>query len=60
MGIGDLFKRFKRNAAEYEAYREEMVQPQEAGESQAERAAHEGAHAPHETASADENRSEED
>jgi hypothetical protein len=55
MGIRNLFERFKRNAAEYEEYREGMVQPEEVGESQAERAAHEGAHAPHASASADEN-----
>jgi len=60
MGIGDLFKRFKRNAAEYEEYREGMVQPQEAGESQAERAAHEGGHAPQGSASADEDRGGDD
>jgi len=60
MGIRDLFERFKQNAAEYEQYREGMVQPQEAGESQAERAAHEGAHAPHASAPADENRNEDD
>jgi hypothetical protein len=60
MGISDLFKRFKRNAAEYEEYREGMVQPQEVAESQAERAAHEGAHAPHGGAAADEDRSGDD
>jgi len=60
MGISDLFKRFKRNAAEYEEYREGMVQPQEVGESQAERAAHEGAQAPRTSASADENRNGDD
>jgi len=60
MGIGDWFKRFKRNAAYYEEYREGMAQPQERGESQAERAAHEGAHASHAGASADGNRNEGD
>ena len=60
MGIGDWFKRFKRNAAGYEEYREGMVQPEEGGESQAERSAHEGAHAPNGSASADENRSGDD
>jgi len=60
MGIGEWFKRFKRNAAEYEEYREGMVPPQERGESQAERAAHEGAHASHASASAHENRNEGD
>jgi len=37
MGIGDWFKRFKRNAGALEEYREGVVQPQEAGESQAAR-----------------------
>jgi hypothetical protein len=60
MGIADWFKRFKRNAGEYEEYREGMVQPPEAGESQAERAAHEGAHAPRGSAPGDANRSGDD
>jgi Sec-independent protein translocase protein TatA len=59
MGIGDWFKRFKRNAAEYEEYAEE-VGPQEAGESQAERAAHEGPNAPQRSPSADESRGGDD
>jgi len=45
MGIGDWFKKFKRNAAGFEEYRE-GVAGEPSGESQAERAAHEGAHAP--------------
>ena len=60
MGIGDWFKRFKRNASAVEEYREGMVQPQEAGESQAARAAHEGIRAPQGSASADENRTKDD
>jgi len=60
MGIGDWFKRFKRNATEYEEYREGMVQPQEAGESQAERAANEGSNAPQRSPSADESRGGDD
>ena len=59
MGIADWFKRFKRNAGEYEEYREGMVQPQGAGESQAERAAHEGAR-PQESAPGNPNRSGDD
>jgi len=46
MGISDWFKRFKRNAAGLEEYREGVAQPQSGGGSQAERAAHEGVHAP--------------
>jgi hypothetical protein len=57
MGIGDWFKRFKGNAASLEEYREGVAQPQETSESQAERAAHEGAHAQQGSASTDENRS---
>ena len=50
MGIGDWFKRFKRNAAGFEDYRE-GVAGEPSGDSQAERAAHEGAHAPSASAS---------
>lgn len=57
MGIGDWFKRFKGNAAALEEYREGVAQPQDTGESQAERAAHEGAPAQQKSASTDENRS---
>jgi hypothetical protein len=60
MGIGDWFKRFRQNAAEYEEYREGMVQPQDAVESQAERAAHEGAPPPPGGASAETNRGGDD
>ena len=60
MGIGDLFKRFKRNAAEFEEYREGMAQPQGAGESQAERAHREGEHTPQSSTSPDRARSEDD
>jgi hypothetical protein len=60
MGIGDWFKRFKRNAGALEEYREGVAQPQEAGESQAARAAHEGVHPPQGSASADENRTKDD
>jgi hypothetical protein len=60
MGIGDWFKRFKRNAGALEEYREGVAQPQEDGESQAARAAHEGVHPPQESASADENRTKDD
>jgi hypothetical protein len=59
MGIGDWFKRFKRNAGALEEYREGVAQPQEAGESQAARAAHEGVHPPQGSA-ADENRTKDD
>jgi len=57
MGIGDWFKRFKRNAAAMEEYREGVAPPQGTGESQADRAAHEGAHAERES-STDDNRSD--
>jgi hypothetical protein len=60
MGIGDLFKRFKRNAAALEEYREGMAQPQKAGESQAERAHREGEHTPQRSASPDQTRSGDD
>jgi hypothetical protein len=43
-----------------EEYREGVVQPQEAGESQAARTAHEGVHTPQGSASADENRTKDD
>jgi hypothetical protein len=46
MGIGDWFKRFKSNAAAMEDYREGVAQPQDAGESQAQRAEHEAVHPP--------------
>jgi hypothetical protein len=45
MGISDWFKRFKRNAAAVEEYREGGAQ-QQGGESQAARAQHERAQAP--------------
>jgi len=47
MGISDLFKRFKTNAAAVEQFQESRGS-QEGGieESQAARAAHEGQHAP--------------
>lgn len=60
MGIGDLFKRFKRNAAAFEEYREGMAQPQEADESQAERAHREGEHTPQASTSPDQTRSEDE
>jgi hypothetical protein len=60
MGIGDWFKRFKRNAAELEEYREGVAQPQEAGDSQAARAAHEGAPPEQGGAPTHENRSKDD
>ena len=46
MGISDWFKRFKRNAAAMEDYREGVAQPQDSGQSQASRAKHEGPQAP--------------
>jgi hypothetical protein len=55
MGIGDWFKRFKRNAAGFEEYRE-GAGGEPSGESQAERAAHEGAQAPSASASPDQDR----
>ena len=45
MGISDWFKKFKRNAAALEEYREGVAQPQ-GGEPQASRAQHEGTQAP--------------
>ena len=49
MGISDWFKRFKRNAAAFEEYREGV---EEADEAQADRAAHEGMRAPLQSATA--------
>jgi hypothetical protein len=45
MGISDWFKKFKRNAAALEEYREGVAQP-EGGESEASRAPHPPAQAP--------------
>ena len=59
MGIGDWFKRFKKNAAAFEQYREGTEEGDGAAQSQAAQAAHEGARPPEERASApDENRGE--
>jgi Sec-independent protein translocase protein TatA len=56
MGIGDWFKRFKKNAAGFEEYREGTEQEDGADQSQAARAAHEGVRPSEEGASAsDEN-----
>jgi hypothetical protein len=56
MGIGNWFKRFKKNTAAFEQYREGTEEEDGADQSQAARAAHEGVRSPGEGASApDEN-----
>jgi hypothetical protein len=61
MGISDWFKRFRQNASTIERRGETIIGPDEAaGESQADRAAHEGPRAPSEsTAPREANRSAE-
>ena len=51
MGIGDWFKRFKKNTAAFEQYREGADQEDGGAQSQAARAAHEGARPPGDGAS---------